>query len=106
MSNLKHTPGPWGEVSDEFGWCQRGVGYPDGDDRDHHLCVVQAGDPDELEANARLIAAAPELLDALIGLVNLHCDWATGGRATKRLVDENNALCIAARNAIDKAIGA
>lgn len=61
----KFTPGPWGAVSDEFGWCQRGIGYPDGDDRDHDLCVVQCGDPDELEANAHLIAAAPDLYAAL-----------------------------------------
>lgn len=64
MTVSTHTPGPWGEVSDEFGWCKRAIAYPDGDDRDHDLCVVQCGDPDELEANARLIAAAPDLLAA------------------------------------------
>lgn len=59
-----HTPGPWGGVTDEFGLCKRAIAYPEGDDRDHDLCVVQCGDPDELEANARLIAAAPDLLAA------------------------------------------
>jgi len=61
--NAKHTLGPWGEVTEEFGHCERGIEYPD--DRDHYLAIVQCGDPNELEANARLIAAAPELLAAL-----------------------------------------
>jgi len=60
----KFTPGPWGEISDEFGRCKRAIAYPDRDERDHDLCVIQCGDPDELEANARLIAAAPDLLIA------------------------------------------
>ena len=59
----KHTPGPWGPISEEYGNCERDIEYPD--DRDHCLAVVQCGDPDELLANARLIAAAPELLAAL-----------------------------------------
>lgn len=69
---MKHTPGPWGEVSDEFGNCQRGIEYPER--RDHFLAVVQCGDPDELDANARLIAAAPDLLAALDELLRVTVD--------------------------------
>jgi hypothetical protein len=68
-----HTQGPWGPISDEFGDCEMGVAWP-GDSRGHFLAVAQSGDPDELRANARLIAAAPELLDALQhALERLEC---------------------------------
>lgn len=57
---LDHTPGPWYE---EEGW------IVDGDKRT--ICdprCMDPADPDnlvEMDANARLIAAAPELLEAL-----------------------------------------
>lgn len=58
----KHTLGPWGKISEEYrGW--RGIDYPD--ERGVLIAVVQSEDSDELLANARLIAAAPELLAAL-----------------------------------------
>lgn len=63
---MNHTPGPW-TMTEEFGHCQRAINYPDA--RDHALAVLQAGDPDELLANARLIAASPDLLGALIRCV-------------------------------------
>ena len=76
MSNAKHTPGPWavqyglhadpeqytpgidggnGETIILFGI------KPSGDE-----CGIRGSTVDEQEANARLIAAAPELLEALI----------------------------------------
>ena len=67
-----HTPGPW---TMEFG-CVYRVGSreygPDGDemsrialmDRDNHLTT-----PTERDANARLIAAAPALLEALQDII-------------------------------------
>lgn len=55
---MKHTPGPW-ELSDDgnhiIGDCNQ----------DELLEVANLTNTFNLEANARLIAAAPELLDAL-----------------------------------------
>lgn len=62
----KHTPGPW--IACEYG----GYGDYDGKCRvvlgeggDIRTAVVLGFDTPENEANARLIAAAPELLEAL-----------------------------------------
>jgi hypothetical protein len=64
MSKLQHTPGPWKE-------CERGD-YSDFDKQSQiiigdemRICAVHSYDI-EGEANARLIAAAPEMLEALI----------------------------------------
>ena len=60
MSN--HTPGPWDYVSAEHtaGW-----GVCVGDGNDLILRMVGRKPKAEKQANARLIAAAPELLEAL-----------------------------------------
>ena len=63
MSAAKHTPGPWIAVG---GW----VEHPDDDIPDICVCdpaCFAQGDRSDAEmcANARLIAAAPELLKAL-----------------------------------------
>ena len=66
MSETKHTPGPWEIAPIESG--------------DKDIIIVEPGvaldyddvDPEEQEANAHLIASAPELLEALkIALVHL-----------------------------------
>lgn len=55
MSNAKHTPGPW--IASK-------MGYISTVDRKSFIATsCSANDNDE--ANARLIAAAPELLEAL-----------------------------------------
>lgn len=58
----KHTPGPWsyskGERHNFFY-----IDSPSGD----VVYVTESLQPDHVEANARLIAAAPELLENLIG---------------------------------------
>ena len=54
----KHTQGPW-----------RLYGYDVGTAQDETLAVVCAMDGDTDEANARLIAAAPDLLAALEDIV-------------------------------------
>ena len=68
MSN--HTPGPWrvGQQSDEDLFC----GFPEivGTRASGRRCVVARANPnlindDESHANARLIAAAPDLLESL-----------------------------------------
>lgn len=71
----KHTQGPWFSegatvyalVSDGF---KRGVEQF----RNSFWCLVQGvgRSDEELEANARLIAAAPELLEALEGIIGAY----------------------------------
>ena len=56
--SAKHTPGPW-----------RLYGYDVGTAQDETLAVVCAMDGDTDEANARLIAAAPDLARALADLL-------------------------------------
>ena len=65
MSKATHTPGPW--VRAEKG---HGNYFHVGQvvDSDHMTIAVAHGKNAETEANARLIAAAPELLEALEGI--------------------------------------
>jgi len=96
----KHTPGPWelcdeGDYGDFDGLSQVILG----DDR--RLCAVHVSD-DETRANARLIAAAPELLKAL--------KWAMRGipKYAQRIKGQNEGYCDgwdAAHAAIAKAEG-
>lgn len=65
MIELKHTPGPWAFI-DPDGLAVR---HPQVYSDTGAICnVTWLGDGriDELRANARLIAAAPELLEALL----------------------------------------
>ena len=62
----KHTPGPWG-VTKHIGSTQYEVGQEK--NRRKAVAVVKT------QEDARLIAAAPELLEALKGLV-AQCDLA------------------------------
>lgn len=90
-----HTPGPWFE--DEAGICADGYGavavarlpeeyFGYGEDAPESVLAVHS-------ANARLIAAAPELLEALVAVLS---DWdAHGGAALTK-----------AQAAIAKATGA
>ena len=76
MSN-KHTPGPW--VIEHLDWAQKGYVFINAKDHDAIAQVVWLMEDDEKmgrnspteEANARLIAAAPDLLQALIDAVDL-----------------------------------
>lgn len=66
---LKHTPGPWTVV--EYGDDSPGALVVHSD-RDNRVCFMatpgRTGDFDRIAANARLIAAAPKLLEAAQGL--------------------------------------
>lgn len=65
MSEVKHTPGPWTAFNNQIAI---GVGSKDSDVAwvrfDNYGLRDSARSTQEDEANARLIAAAPELLEA------------------------------------------
>ena len=101
MSAAKHTPGPWRIATEPSGIRARHI------KADSYLTVCSSltsvsrnCGPDEINANARLIAAAPELLAALetaymalIGYLPAHRN------------DVTDAAIGAARAAITKAKG-
>ncbi len=62
MSNSKHTPGPWKVGSMSNGdFYKRNIAGADG----YHVAIASSRDDSEVDANALLIAAAPDLLEAL-----------------------------------------
>ncbi len=70
MSEIKHTPGPW--TLESRGWDNQLVyGQDDRVPGDRRFIADVSLMFDGAEANARLIAAAPELLEAL-ALVRAH----------------------------------
>lgn len=86
MSETKWTPGPW-----RVGIDRRAIW----DDEDRCIAVAKS-ETHQLEANARLIAAAPDLYEALgdvAGLLMLH---AGDGIATKA-IDRARAAMAKAR---------
>ncbi len=101
----EHTPGPW-HVSDPIDG--RDIPYGIDDAKGHHLADVSDnhyGNPLPVEANARLIAAAPDLLAALEAMERRistfgnpsHFDWSH---------DSNDrAMVNQARAAVAKAQG-
>jgi hypothetical protein len=90
--STKHTPGPWAAAPTDGGFA---VYEDDGEGNGDHIQCIP-GHP-RGEANARLIAAAPELLSALRDMVQreayLYPD------------SESNVILDAARAAIAKATG-
>ena len=87
--SAKHTPGPWEDVGPN----EEGERCIFGGDDSGVAVTIPVGNPDMNEArsiaNARLIAAAPELLEAIKGVV--------------RIADRNTVEFDAARAAIAKA---
>jgi hypothetical protein len=63
----QHTPGPW--LYTQEGVDAFGIVKPDGYSIVHLAALHNSTSASELPANARLIAAAPDLLDALRGLI-------------------------------------
>jgi hypothetical protein len=101
----QHTPGPWQ-------WSHNGASTHDthcieisGGDRIGNVAYCQSytgdgyDDRSETIANARLIAAAPELLEALQAIVKSLADHDDEGMV------EHAAQMVAARAAIAKATG-
>ena len=105
-----HSPGPWQVDPNRRGDVQTGDGrevcsvWSQEDHGNTHVVGSGGGRlvPDEdSDANARLIAAAPELLAALEHITELFVDCAPLGELTEREVAVVNA-----RAAIAKATGA
>lgn len=65
MSERRHTPGPWA-LSERSSACVRTA------DQDQRIAYLETADNtfETCEANARLIAAAPDLLAAVDKVVN------------------------------------
>lgn len=94
----KHTPGEWVVNYDEV--CVRS----NADDQSFGMLVpIAAVMNDDQEANARLIAAAPDLLAALIGLDEAFCS--INEFSTKEERHDARLKLIAARSAVAKATG-
>ena len=83
MSKAKHTPGPW-HVSDADSVNPRidvsnGRGVAHATQRDQHPVIGQGISIQEAMANARLIAAAPDLLEALETYAAVYAEnWRPG----------------------------
>ena len=89
----KHTPGPW-----SF-WADRNMRLQVGPSPNYTVAKMMVTPIEGQQANASLLAAAPELLDALVQMVSVFLD--TEGRHGE---SENDAMD-AARAAIAKATG-
>lgn len=98
MEQAKHTPGPWKAVINSADYWEVVHQWPDQSVEEAnsysptvvHVCTKNG---EEQEANARLIAAAPELLEFAQEWLSLQ-----GG--------DNNHMTTKAKSAIDKATGA
>lgn len=114
---MSHTPGPWNmeTVPTSNGTCHKIGPFPwNGAHKENYACVyadqIRPHDyghskvGDELLANARLISAAPELLDACDMSINtlLGCCVAGGGVDDRKTMLETIAML---RAAINKALG-
>jgi hypothetical protein len=88
-----HTPGPWAAIDNGHCWSV--------ESKSHWIASTQFCFATETEANARLIAAAPELLAALVELVKQHKNI----RAAESYPTTNSPATDAADAAIAKATG-
>ena len=101
MNEFKGTPGPW-----DYGWRIQPNGCPTVGHKGLMVCMVahSAKDPEQKEtalANASLISAAPELLEALEMLLYTR----TQERGLQNAKPGDSPLHDRCRAAIDKALG-
>lgn len=95
----KHTPGPW-EFTDNA------LVGPKIDDKPIWLRpVILRSEVGVSDANARLIAAAPELLEALRGMMDAYMDLCDENEPNYRSYEFRQSKWEAARAAIAKATG-
>lgn len=105
--NPKHTPGPWEARKNE--WCEWNVHVPARESRGLLYIIARdvGGDSSGSmygtpEDNARLIAAAPELLDAAAAIDD-NAEECEGPDGAAYMIDAD--LLHALRDAIAKATG-
>ena len=68
----KHTPGPW-EIEDHYHFSYRWISGPEHSQFAQVVwCMEDEDRSPSCEANAYLIAAAPDLLEALQNLLKVH----------------------------------
>jgi len=93
---LSHTPGPWQAADETAGQAIRirTVGTIDSALTLALVLVPFAGTEAEQRANARLIAAAPDLLAALLWIVD-HGDTGEGGRPAYHAMRNHSRAAIA-----------
>lgn len=70
---MAHTPGPWSFTADMYGLHNMRV-FGAADARGNGIANCGYDERGECEANARLIAAAPEMLAALEALLEGTCE--------------------------------
>lgn len=75
----QHTPGPWKVFTTSDGSKVIGIGDRNGEGVADCGFGIWRGGSEEALANARLIAAAPDLLSALKALMQVHRDQDTVG---------------------------
>lgn len=88
MSETKFTPGPWfvSTANDENAY---EMGVQSEHDVKWHVCDICGGRDIDQQANAHLIAAAPELFEALNLMVTTHDE---GGWPTATIMIARAAL--------------
>jgi hypothetical protein len=94
---MKHTQGKWNLFIQD----DNGFGITNGDSV---IAIAGEGDLPENEANANLIAAAPELIEALQSINDLEVDFGFSDRQAQ-LQDWARKVGRIAREAIAKAEG-
>lgn len=95
----KHTPGPWkAEDLNNMGGAIVTAGS-------REVARTWGYDMADMAANARLIAAAPEMLDALKAAQSRLCEHCPGYRDDLGQIGDHTDECLAAINAIAKAEG-
>ena len=93
--STKHTPGPWQAVNSGRHEWSHWINGPDGQSSVVGVTRL-ARDPTRSDANARLIAAAPDLLEALSSCVK----WIESAAST---LGEDAIVARLAQTAIDRA---
>ena len=99
MTNTNYTPGPWEAMTPlgpgDYAVLSKSVNAGG----NFHIATLPNGSHKEAKANARLIAAAPEMAEALADLVE-RCDGEEGIRA-----DGSNIQTMRAHAVLAKAKG-
>ena len=105
MTQVKHTPGPWFVPDQTYARnltveVDDGIACPGSGGAMSYttdVCVLGWNGTPEWDANARLIAAAPDMLEALQGLVSANNS--TDGMAMRKAWDKADAAIARAKPA-------